>query len=188
MVKKTIAIFILAVSFLLAWQVVSAHAIAVACLPRMGITVPTAPTQIICQFSQPLQPTSISMQVTDANGTRVDKDDVHFYGNDDWTLVISLDTTKMPAGIYTVKWQVTDTLDFGVTNSTWQFGVQTIVPPTPTAVLPGVPMTPVPTQTASTTTPNDLISRFLIGIGVVLLGAMGFLFWRMRTGRQPDQE
>lgn len=187
--KTKIAFLVVALTFLSTFHIVSAHAIAVACLPRMGINVTQPPAQIICQFSQPLQPSTISMQVTDANGNRVDKNDTHFYENDDWTLVVSLDTSKMPAGIYTVKWQVTDTLDFGQTSSTFQFGVNTVVPPTPTAVLPGVAMTPTPIQPQpSSSSPTDLISRFLIGVGIVLLVAMGVLFWRTRTSKDAPEE
>lgn len=186
MVKKTIVVLVCVLALLLTWHIVSAHAIAVACLPRMGINVTKPPEQIICQFTQPLQQSTISLQVTDPNGVRVDKNDTHFYENDEWTLVVSLDRSKMPPGIYTVKWQVTDTLDFGQTASTFQFGVNTVVPPTPTPVLPGVPITPTPTQPAGSS-PTELISRFLIGVGILLLLAMGILFWRIRSGPNVNE-
>lgn len=67
------------------------------------------------------------MFAENASGERVDKNDTHFYQNDNYSVVVSLDTTKMSQGIYTASWQVTDTLDFGTTNGTFQFGVDTVV-------------------------------------------------------------
>lgn len=185
--KKFFILFAIALTLFSLPRSAFAHATPLACLPRMGITVTQPPAQVICQFSEPLNPDKASLIVTDANGQRVDKNDTRLYENDDHTLVVSLDTTKMPQGIYTVQWQVQDTLDEGVTTSTFQFGVNSVVPPTPTAVLPGVPMTPTPIAPTNNAT-TDLISRFLIGAAVVVLAAMGVLFWRMRASGTADSE
>ncbi len=184
--KKIIALVIVLLAGLCATQIVSAHAIPLACLPRFGMTVSKPPAELICQFSDPLNPTNISMMVSDAQGQRVDKNDTHFYPEDNHTLVVSLDTAKMPPGIYTVKWQVLDTVDQGLTNGEFQFGVNVVVPPTPTPQLPGVAMTPTPVAPMSNTT-VDLISRFLIGAGVVVLIAVGVLFWRMRSAQGESE-
>lgn len=184
--KKTFVLLALVLALFAIPQIVSAHAIAMACLPRMGINVTRVPEQVLCQFNEPLVPSKILMMVTDAKGTRVDKNDTHFYEDDNYTLVVSLDTAKVTQGIYTVTWKVTDTLDQGETSSTFQFGVNTVVPPTPTAVLPGIPITPV-TPTQPTSNPaTDLIARFLIGVGVVVLLAMGVLFWRLQSGTSAN--
>jgi hypothetical protein len=98
-----------------------------------------------------------------------------------------LDTTNMPPGIYTVAWEVEDTIDRGLTSGTFQFGVNTVVPPTPTPVLPGEVMTPVPVQPNGNPT-ADLISRFMLGVGIAVLLAVGVLFWRMRSARSGDPE
>lgn len=185
--KKRIAFLLLAVVLWSSPRIVSAHAIPMACLPRMGITVAKPPAQLICQFSDPLNPNNISMTVSNAQGQRVDKNDVRFYEDDTHTLVVSLDTTKMPQGIYTVNWRVLDTVDQGLTSGEFQFGVNVVVPPTPTAVLPGVAMTPTPVQPAGPSA-TDLISRFMIGVGGVLLLAMGVLYWRMRASANNPQE
>ena len=177
--KKFFAFLVLALALLTSPRIVSAHAIALACLPRMGINLTSLPTQVICQFNEPLIPASVSMTVTDANGTRVDKNDVRFFENDDHTLVVSLDTEKMSGGLYTVKWRTQSVADQAFTNGEFQFGVNTVVPPTPTAVLPGVVMTPTPIAPQPSGV-SDLIPRFLIGVGVVVLIATGVLFWRMR--------
>ncbi len=178
-----IALILLAVALSLAPHPAYAHAIVIACIPRIGSNAPRPPAQLICQFNQPLFPDKISLVVSNAQGERVDRNDTQFYEADKQTLVVSLDSAKMIPGIYTVRWQVTDTLDSGETSGSFQFGINTDVPPTPTAVLPGVPMTPVPVQTG--TTPADLISRFLIGAGVLVFLAAGVLAWRMRGVQKP---
>jgi methionine-rich copper-binding protein CopC len=187
--KHVLAFLAVTFALLLTWHVVSAHAIPLACLPRIGTSVKQPPEQLICQFSDPLNPNNISMTVMDTSGQRVDKDDLHFYNDDDHTLVVSLDTAKMPQGIYNVKWQVQDTVDQGLTYGEFQFGVNTVLPPTPTPVLPGVAMTPVPVAVQPTTNPTaDLISRFFIGVAVVVLAAVGILFWRMRASEKQELE
>lgn len=185
--KKIFTFLILVAALLSTPRLAAAHAIPMACLPRMGITVTQPPAQILCQFNEPMFPDKISLQVFDGNGNRVDKNDTRFFENDDHTLVVSLDTAKMANGIYSVNWRVTDTLDMGETMGTFQFGINTIVPPTPTAILPGVAMTPTPVQPTNNAA-TDLIARFLIGIGVVVLGAVGFLFWRMRASTRESGE
>lgn len=178
--KKYLAVVLFAILFVATSRLAFAHAVPLACLPRFGINLTTPPTELICQFNEPLQPTNISMTVTDASGQRVDKNDTRFYQNDDHTLVVSLDAAKMTQGIYTANWQVINTVDLGMTSGTFQFGVNTVVPPTPTAVLPSLPTTSVPAQTTDTSA-TDLISRFLIGVGVAVLLAIGVLFWRLRS-------
>lgn len=183
--KKFVAFAVLALALFSTAHSVSAHAVAIACLPRMGISVSSPPAQIICQFNEPLQTSSISMTVTDATGQRVDKNDTRFYENDDHTLVVSLDSSKMSQGIYTVQWQVTNTVDFGMTSGQFQIGLNTVVPPTPTAVLPGVPMTPTPVQPVSDGA-SELIPRFLIAVGIVMFAAVGVLYWRMRKSAKAE--
>jgi methionine-rich copper-binding protein CopC len=163
----------------------SAHAIPLACLPRIGSSVTSPPAQLICQFSDPLDANNISMTVTDGNGQRVDGNDVRFYEGDTHTLVVSLDAAKMGQGIYSVKWQVLDTVDRGLTNGEFQFGVNRQVPPTPTAVLPGAPLSPPPT-TGNAIEPTEMIASFLIVVGVVALVAVGILFRRMQKSGTTD--
>lgn len=171
--------------------VASAHAIPVGCVPRAGITLDAPPPTVLCIFSTPLVIEKSSLEVVDAQGKRVDKGDVKTYQGDVVSMVVSLDTAKMSAGIYTIRWTANDPLDDSTTNGTLEFGINTVVPPTPTPKLPGFVMTPQPLQTASTAngvTPTELISRFLIAAGVILLGAMGFLFWRVRRAPIMDDE
>lgn len=165
--------------------VVYAHVVPVGCIPRPGMNLQTPPSQVLCLFSGEADLTKSSLQVLDAQGNRVDRGDAKPFQGDPASLVVSLDTAAMKPGIYTILWTTADFIDRDVISGTLEFGLDTVVPPTPTAVLPGFVMTPQPIQTSTngSNTTTDLISRFLIGVGVALLGAMGFLFWRMQRGQ-----
>jgi copper transport protein len=161
-----------------------AHAVVIQCDPPIGANVRMAPAKIECQFSEPLDLERSQLAVFDSAGARVDRGDTQALGGDTARLVVTLDQTKMPDGLYTVRWSVVDTIDFGYTESEFQFGLNMAVPPTPTPALPGVAMTPqnfyTPAEGASGA--NELVSRFLIGAGIALLAGMGVVFWRMRRG------
>jgi copper transport protein len=158
---------------------VYAHVVPVGCVPRAGVNLSAPPPQVLCLFSDTLDLTKSNLEVLDAQGNRVDRGDAKPFQDDPTSLLVTLDTAAMEAGVYTIVWTTADFIDRDVISGTIEFGVNTIVPPTPTAVLPGAVITPQPTQPATNAT-ADLISRFLIGLGVALLAAMGFLFWRMR--------
>lgn len=181
---KRIAILAALLLTLLNAAIASAHATVVKCEPTIGTNLSAPPSTLVCHFSEPLDPTSSSLMVYDANGARVDKNDTQTFQNDASSLVVTLDTTKMPVGLYTVRWNVTNTIDYAPTQDQFQLGVQTPVPPTPTPVLPGIAQTPQPIGGGISS--GELISRFLIAAGVVVLGATGFYFWRSR--RQAGQD
>ncbi|MBI4670870.1 MAG: copper resistance protein CopC [Chloroflexi bacterium] len=180
--NKIVACFVLTLIFVSTADSVFAHAAVVACAPRIGANLAQPPSQIVCQFDQPLDPAKSSLKVTAPNGQQVDKNDVRLFEGDRYSIVVSLDASKMSPGIYTVQWSVTDPTDNVETSGTVQFGINTVVPPTPTVVLPGqVILTPdAPVNTVASNSSTDLISRFLIGLGVILLVVMGILYWRTR--------
>lgn len=186
---RRLAIPIAVVATLFLATVVYAHVVPVGCVPRPGVNLRTPPPQVLCLFSGEADLTKSSLQVLDAQGNRVDRGDAKPFQDDPASLVVSLDTAAMEPGIYTIVWTTADFVDRDVISGTLEFGLNTAVPPTPTAVLPGFVMTPQPIQTraADTGTTTDLISRFLIGIGVALLAAMGFLYWRMQRGRPAPE-
>ncbi len=159
-----------------------AHAVVYVCAPRIGANLPKPPAQMVCIFDGPLVNSQVTMTVVGPNGARVDKNDTHPFEGDTRSYAISLDTGKMGNGIYELAWAVHDNTDDTTTNGVVQFGVNTIVPPTPTVLLAGqVIVTPSAGQTAPAENgTSELVSRFLMGSGIVLLGAMGFLYWRTR--------
>jgi hypothetical protein len=91
--------------------------------------------------------TASTMSVFDASKAQVDKKDAHVDLNDPdhKTLVVSLDTSKVKNGIYTVKWHTVTPDDGGITDGTFQFNVGS------------APVTPQPTVEniqAATATPS----------------------------------
>lgn len=184
--KKIIFLLALASILLALPRAALAHAVVYVCAPRIGANLPKPPSQIVCIFDGPLNNSQVTMTVVGPNGARVDKQDAHPFEGDTRSYAISLDTNKMENGIYELAWAVHDNSDNTTTNGTVQFGVNTVVPPTPTVLLVGqVIVTPSASQSGAQTASvangtSELISRFLIGSGVILLGALGFLYWRTR--------
>lgn len=182
--KKFLTALVLALMFLSVAPSVFAHASLVACAPRIGANLPQPPTQIVCLFDMPLSPDNFALRVIAPNGERVDKNDARLFEGDRYSILVSLDAAKMPPGIYTVQWSVTDPADNDETQGTVQFGVNTFVPPTPTVVLPGQVILAPTAQTAPpSNSSTELISRFFIGLGIVVLVAMGVLYLRMRQSK-----
>lgn len=166
---------------LFALQIASAHVGAIGCVPRAGLNLPEPPKVVLCLFSAPLVLEKSSLRVYDAQGNRVDQGDAKPFQGDAISLMVSLDRTKMKPGIYTIRWTTFDATDNATVNGVLEFGINTIVPPTPTPVLPGLVMTSQPAASANNSAAStELISRFFIGAGVALLGAVCILYWRMR--------
>lgn len=189
---KKIILFAVAVTI---WAIMApsvlAHAVVYICAPHIGSTLAKPPAQIVCIFDGSLKQSEVTMTVTGPNGERVDRGDARSFEGDAYSYLVSLDTNKMTDGIYQVNWIVLDKSDNTRTSGTLQFGVNTVVPPTPTVLLPGqVIVTPsaLPTSANANNGTSELISRFLIGAGVIVLAAMGVLFWRTRSGGHDAQE
>jgi methionine-rich copper-binding protein CopC len=79
----------------------------VQCDPPVGATLTSAPAQLRCTFSEALDTGQSKIQVSDAAGHRVDRNDAHVDLNDPThtQLVVSLDPSKMKDGTYTVAWR-----------------------------------------------------------------------------------
>ncbi len=114
----TLTLIVLAFS---TFSIVSAHAKLDHCTPAVGSTVPTAPPQIVCVFSEEIDTKQSTMSVLDASGVQVDKKDAHVDLNDPdhKTLMVSLDTANTPNGLYTVKWHAVTPDDNGISDGTW---------------------------------------------------------------------
>ncbi|HZQ05820.1 MAG TPA: protease inhibitor I42 family protein [Anaerolineae bacterium] len=84
-----------------------AHAEIDTCTPAINGTVATAPDKLTCTTTEALDPKGSSLSVFDAAGTSVDKGDsaVDLNDADRKTISVSLDTSKMKDGVYTVKWK-----------------------------------------------------------------------------------
>jgi hypothetical protein len=97
-----------------------AHAELSHATPLPGGTVPTAPSEVTLNFSEPLEPAFSSVVVHDASGGRVDKADGHVDNADRTVMRASLQ--PLAAGTYTVEWRAV-TVDTHRTQGTFTFHV-----------------------------------------------------------------
>ena len=77
-----------------------AHAVLEQANPRVGSTVRTAPREVTLSFSQKLEPSFSSAQVTDASGARVDQ------GAQVSGRMIHVPVRALSPGSYRVRWHV----------------------------------------------------------------------------------
>jgi methionine-rich copper-binding protein CopC len=99
-----IAIFITAaLLFLSGNSSAFAHAQLRSATPTAGSTVPTAPAEVLVNFSEPLEAAFSSIVVRDSVGKRVDKADARVDPNDRTTMRVSL--PPLTQGIYIVVWR-----------------------------------------------------------------------------------
>ena len=78
-----------------------AHAFLDHASPLVGSTVAAAPHEVSLTFTQNLEPAFSSVQVTDANGARVDQGKPQISGN-----TMRVDLKSLAPGTYHVHWQV----------------------------------------------------------------------------------
>jgi methionine-rich copper-binding protein CopC len=79
-----------------------AHAYLRRAVPAVGSTVPSAPAEVVCDFTEELEPSFSKLEVQDASGKRVDTGDMHLAPNDARQMIIGL--SKVGPGTYTVIW------------------------------------------------------------------------------------
>jgi methionine-rich copper-binding protein CopC len=85
--------------------------------PRVGSTVPTAPRELVLFYSQNLEPAFSSVEVSDANGARVDLGKPRISAG---TMRVGL--KQLPPGTYRVRWQVLS-VDTHTTEGSFTFHV-----------------------------------------------------------------
>jgi copper resistance protein C len=94
-----------------------AHALLDHASPLVGSTVPTPPREVSLWFTQNLEPAFSSVQVTDANGARVDQGKAQISGN---TMRIGL--KPLQPGSYKVHWHALS-VDTHTTEGNFSFHV-----------------------------------------------------------------
>lgn len=94
-----------------------AHAFLDHAEPRVGSTVPTAPRELVLSFTQNLEPAFSSVEVSDANGTRVDLGKPRINAS-----VMRVGLKQLPPGTYRVRWQVLS-VDTHTTEGSFTFHV-----------------------------------------------------------------
>jgi copper transport protein len=92
----------------------AAHAVPVSSEPEQGARLTAPPARASVAFSEPLERSGSWIRVEDADGRRVDLDDLSFPSDDPPTMAISI-RPGLPDGTYTIHWHTfakdTHTLD-----------------------------------------------------------------------------
>src|SRR5579863_3325802 len=94
-----------------------AHALLDHAQPRVGSSVPAAPREVVLTYTQNLEPAFSSVEVSDANGARVDLGKPSISAS---TMRVGL--KPLPPGTYRVRWQVLS-LDTHTTEGSFTFHV-----------------------------------------------------------------
>lgn len=94
-----------------------AHAFLDHAEPRVGSKTATAPREVVLFYTQNLEPAFSSVEVSDANGTRVDLGKPKISAS---TMRISV--KPLPPGTYRVRWQVLS-VDTHTTEGNFTFQV-----------------------------------------------------------------
>lgn len=128
-----------------------AHAEPEDCTPAIDSTVDTVPTQVVCKTGQAMDPEKSELSVFNAAGEQVDLGDsaVDLNDPDRLTISVSLDTTKITDGIYTVKYATLSTEDNEEDEGEFHFTVKlAAAAETPTtAATPAAEATPTASET-----------------------------------------
>jgi methionine-rich copper-binding protein CopC len=99
-----------------------AHAFIDRTEPLVGGTVKPAPTEVRLWYTQGLEPAFSHVQVFDAAGKEVDKQDMHLDPKNDHLMIVSL-PAGLGAGTYKVVWRVVS-VDTHTTQGSFTFRVE----------------------------------------------------------------
>jgi hypothetical protein len=112
---------IIAVTLLVLWPfgatVAQAHAFLDHAEPRVGSTVPTAPRELSLSFTQELEAAFSTVEVRDANGTRVDQGKARISAS-----VMRVGLKALSPGTYKVHWHALS-VDTHTTEGSFSFQV-----------------------------------------------------------------
>jgi methionine-rich copper-binding protein CopC len=97
--------------------VAEAHAFLDHAEPRVGSTVQTAPRQLSLSFTQNLEPAFSSVEVSDANGARVDLGKPSISSS-----MMRIGLKQLAPGTYRVRWHVLS-VDTHTTEGSFTFSV-----------------------------------------------------------------
>jgi copper transport protein len=106
-----------------------AHAFTIRSDPSPSQSVPSAPTKVDVYFSEPIDLRYSTIKVLDPSGKQVDVKDEHNIGGDPASLSVSLPSSGVKDGVYTVSTKVLSATDGHVVDSAFVFGIgQTAIP------------------------------------------------------------
>jgi methionine-rich copper-binding protein CopC len=97
-----------------------AHAFLQRASPPVGSEIPVSPANVTITFTEGVEPAFSTIEVQNAQGTRVDKADPHLVGGEQTKLAVDL--PKLPPGKYAVIWHATS-VDTHKTEGRFTFSV-----------------------------------------------------------------
>ncbi len=97
-----------------------AHAFPTGTNPPVGSTLKAAPTEVVIDFTEELEPHFSSIEVLNAHGARVDKNDAHLAPGNAKRFIVDL--SRLPPGTYKVIWHATS-IDTHKTGGSFRFTV-----------------------------------------------------------------
>ncbi len=150
-----------------------AHASLVRADPAPGSVVAQAPERVRAWFSEPLEAGFSTIQVLDARGRRVDKDDSAVDARQPTSMSVAVQQ-PLSEGRYTVVWTSLSAVDGHPLRGAYVFSVGEPPSDQPPAAQPGQPpaVQPGPPLVQS---PLEPLSRWLVLLGgLTLLGGLGF--------------
>src|SRR5919202_3409299 len=106
-----------------------AHAFTIRSDPSPSQSLPTSPSKVDVYFSEPIDLRYSTVKVLDSGGKQVDNKDEHNIGGDPASLSITLPSSSLKDGVYTVSTKVLSSTDGHVVDNAFVFGIgQTAIP------------------------------------------------------------
>lgn len=84
------------------------------------------PDKVVILFSERPEPKVSYIHVTNSKNERVDNNDFKITGKNDREATVTLDTSKLSNGVYTVSWLVLSRDDGHITKGSYVFNIQSI--------------------------------------------------------------
>ncbi len=171
MTRSALAVAVALVTLLVATPAASAHAILLRAEPAIGGVTPTAPAELLLQFTEPIEPKFSQIEITNSDRKSVTNGPVTI-GDDAASLVIALQPS-LADGWYRVEWHALS-VDGHRIRGVFPFGVGNAGPPPEIGALAG-----------SGAAVGSITLRFLM-LGALILSA-GLAVFRLIVVRPADE-
>lgn len=160
---------------------ISAQAALINCSPPVSANLPEPPQVLVCRFASPVDGAQSSFQVFNAQGERVDENDTRNFSRDPELVAVTLNQSKMPTGVYAVRWMVTAEAGGTVWTGEFQIGIRTPVTNAPTSAPPADAR-----DSSVQASTNDIVRQLIVLVlgGLALVGIGGVLFWLWQGRRK----
>ena len=100
-----------------------AHAFTIKSDPAPSQSLPASPSKVDVYFSEPIDIRYSTIKVLDPSGKQVDNNDKHNIGGDPASLSVTLPSSSLKDGVYTVSTKVLSSTDGHVVDNAFVFGI-----------------------------------------------------------------